>query len=190
MYGVRIVEISMLLATESKEEFAKMRDEFFEDLQPEGAIERRYSEDVVSLTWEILRYRRAKAGIINAALLSALHVSVGRCVWYRAPNYSLKVESLARGWFENGEAKAEVVKLLETFGFDETTIAAEAFRLCAENIERCDRMEALAEARREKALRFIGELKGELGARLRQSSDRILKKEEIPSLIPVTEESD
>jgi hypothetical protein len=48
-------------------------------------------------------------------------------------------------------------------------------------------MEALAE--REKTLRFIGDLKGELWARLRQSSDRILKKGEIPSLVPVTERS-
>jgi hypothetical protein len=183
----------MLLATESAEEFAKMRDEFLEDIQPEGAMERRYVEDVAYLTWEVRRYRESKAGIINAALFGALHEILKQLV----PSYTgdvlvrrLMIERLARGWFDTKETKAEVLELLRSFGLDETTIAAEAFRSRAADIEECDRLEAGAEIRREKALRFIGKLKKGLGVRLRKSSDRMLDKEEAPTLVPVAKGSD
>jgi hypothetical protein len=185
----------MLIATESAEEFTKTRDEFLEDIQPEGAIERRYAEDVAYLTWELRRYRKSKAGIINAALFDALQEILKQVVPRYKTNMDvplrlLMIERLARGWFDNKEAKAEVMKLLRSFGLDETTIAAEAFRSRMEDIEECDRMEALAEARREKALRFIGKLRKSLGIQLRRSSNRMLDKEEAPTLVPVADGSD
>ena len=100
-----------------------------------------------------------------------------------------EVDRLARGWFDNKQAKAEVIQLLKTYGLDETSIAVEAFRLRAEEIESCNRMEAFAEARREKALRFIGKLRKKLAARLRQSSDRKLEKPEA-TLVPEAGGSD
>ena len=109
----------MLLVTESAEEFAKARDEFLEDIQPEGAIERRYAEDVAYLTWEQRRYRESKAGIINAAMFGALHEILKELVPRQiteVPVHRLMIDRLARGWFDNKEAKAEVMKLLQSFG--------------------------------------------------------------------------
>lgn len=183
----------MLLVTESAEEFAKARAEFLEDIQPEGAIMRRYAEDVAYLTWEVRRYRESKAGITNAAMFGALHEILKELVPRHiadVPTHRLMIDRLARGWFDSKEVKAEVMKLLRSFGLDETTIAAEALRSRIEDIQECDRMEALAEARREKALRFIGKLKKGFGIRLRQASDRMLDKEEAPTLAPVAKEAD
>ena len=176
-----------------EEEFAKVRNDFFEDIQPQGEIERRFAEDIAYRTWEILRYRSSKAGIINAALFGALHEILKELVPRHLADvlvHRLMVERLARGWFDNMEAKTEVMKLLQTHRLDETTIAAEAFRSRAQDIEDCDRMELLAEARREKALRFIGKFRKELRARWRQSSDRMLAQEEAPPLIPAVDGAD
>jgi hypothetical protein len=177
----------MLLVTESTVEFDKLRDELLQDIQPQNAIERRYAEDVAYLTWEVRRYRAAKAGIINAALLEALRGILNQVV---PQTRRLMVGNLARGWFDDKKAKAEVMTLLQTYGLDESAIAAEAFRLRAKDIESCNRMEAFAEARREKALRFIGKVWKKLAARLRQSSDRMLEKPEVATLVPETGASD
>ena len=178
----------MLLVTESAAEFAKLRDELLQDIQPQGAIERHYAEDIAYLTWEVRRYRVAKAGIINAALLEALGGILKQALPQMRP--LAMADDLARGWFDDKKAKAEVMKLLQTYGLDESAIAAEAFRLRSEDIESCNRMEAVAEARREKALRVIGKVQKKLAARLRQSSDRMLEKPEVATLVPETGGSD
>ena len=178
----------MLLVTESAVEFDKLRDELLQDIQPQGAIERQYAEDIAYLTWEVRRYRETKAGIINAALLSALKGILDQVLPTIRP--LAKADDLARGWFDDKKAKAEVMKLLQTHGLDESAIAAEAFRLRAKDIESCNRMEAFAEARREKALRVIGKVQKKLAARLRQSSDRMLEKPEAAPLVPETGGSD
>lgn len=177
----------MLLATESTEGFTKMLAEFMTDLRPDGAILRQYTEDVARLTWEIRRYREAKAGITNSALLEELRNILQEIL----PRYDLDVlarkmsiERLARGWFESKNGKAEVLRLFQPFGLDESTVAARAFRARVEDLEMCDRMEARAEARREKTLRFIGEFKQGFGKQLRQSSDRMLDGGDAPNLIP------
>jgi len=178
----------MLLVTESAVEFDKLRDELLQDIQPQGAIERQYAEDIAYLTWEVRRYRETKAGIINAALLSALKGILDQVLPTIRP--LAKADDLARGWFDDKKAKAEVMKLLQTHGLDESAIAAEAFRLRAEDIERCNRMEAVAEARREKGLRVIGKVRKKLAARLRQGSDRLLEKPEAAPLVPEAGGSD
>ena len=184
----------MLLVTESAVEFEKLRDELLQDIQPQGAIERHYAEDIAYLTWEIRRYRETKAAIVNDAWLQALERILNRLVpHFEICDFELRpkeVDRLVRGWFDNKKAKAEVTQLLKTYGFDQTSIEVEAFRLRAEEIERCNRMEAFAEARREKALRVIGKVQKKLAARLRQSSDRMLEKPEVATLVPEAGGSD
>jgi hypothetical protein len=41
-------------------------------IKPQGIIEQMYVHDICSIVWEILRLRRCKALIINAAFRSAL----------------------------------------------------------------------------------------------------------------------
>jgi hypothetical protein len=61
-----------LLKTESEEDFEKLSDELKRDVQPAPGIELIYTHDFAVLTWEIIRYTRNKAGIINNAFQTAL----------------------------------------------------------------------------------------------------------------------
>jgi hypothetical protein len=180
--------MSTLLITESSADFEKMRNEFYEEIQPQGEMERRYVDDVCHLTWKTLRLRRWEAGIINGALREALsgilRQLLSRDAFPEVPMRLLMAERLARGWLDDEDAKAEVIKLLQQFGLDESAIEAEAFRLRAEDLEGCNRMQADAESRLQKTLRMIGKLRKTFGTRLRQSSERILDNGQAPTLVP------
>ena len=61
---------------------------------------------------------------------------------------------------------------------------------CVEDIERLDRMLALAEVRRDRALRFIAEYRQLLSKQLRQAGDRFLDNDDVPRLVAVAKRSD
>jgi hypothetical protein len=73
---------------------------------------------------------------------------------------------------------------------DEGAIEAEAFRLCAEDLERFDRKLTALESRRDRALRFIAEYRELLSKQLRQAGDRILDNDDVPRLVAVRKRSD
>ena len=76
------------------------------------------------------------------------------------------------------------------FGLDEGTIEAEAFRSRAEELERLDRMLAMAKVRRNKALRCIADYRQSLAKQVKQSTDRILDGDEVPRFVAVRKRSD
>jgi hypothetical protein len=166
-----------LLITESKDEFDLLRDTLNQEVKPRGIIEQMYVEDIAYLVWEILRLRRSKAAIINLAFRDALTEVVTQLL--RNPGerkYQLKdhSEKLAREWFSDPDVKKQIAGLLREFDLDETAIEAEAFRKSADDLERIDRLMASAEARRDKALVCIAQYRGDFGALLRESSDRLV----------------
>ena len=67
-----------LLITESADDFAALNAALIEEIKPRGIIERLYVADIAALVWEILRLRRCKAVIVNAAFKDALTEIVGR----------------------------------------------------------------------------------------------------------------
>ena len=83
-------------------------------------------------------------------------------------------EELAHSWFSDPDVKKQIAGLLRKFDLDETAIEAEAFRKSADDLERIDRLMASAEARRDKALVCIAQYRGDFGALLCESSDRLV----------------
>ena len=73
--------------------------------------------------------------------------------------------------------------MLRKFGLDESTIEAEAFRSRAEDLERLERMLALAEVRRDGALRCIADYRQSLAKQIKQATDRILDNDDVPRLV-------
>jgi len=63
---------SPLLVTESSDAFEQICNAFSEEIKPHGFVERLHVADVAYVTWEILRYRRFKAALINLAFREAL----------------------------------------------------------------------------------------------------------------------
>jgi hypothetical protein len=164
---------SLLLTTESVDEFDGLRDAFEREIKPRGIIELMYVHDICAIVWEILRLRCAKAAIINAAFRDALVNILIECL-AKPGKMHLRAEAttLAGAWFKDEQGKKQVAEILNQRGFDEYVIEAEAFRKSSSTLEQLERMLASLEARRNKALRCIDDYR--LAQQLRESSDRII----------------
>jgi hypothetical protein len=166
-----------LLLTESKHEFNLIREALDEQIKPHGIIEQMYVEDIAYLVWEILRLRRSKIAIVNLAFRAALKEVITQLL-VKPGDLKFQVDeqskNLAHEWFSDPDVKKQIVGLLREFNLDETAIEAEAFRKSADDLERIDRLMASAEGRRDKALMSIAQYRGDFGALLRESSDRLV----------------
>jgi hypothetical protein len=166
-----------LLITESKDEFDRIRGALHDEIKPHGIIEQMYVEDIAHLVWEILRLRRSKAAIINFAFCGALEKVVLQLV--RRPGQSKydfeKLDELALDWFSDPDVKAKVAGVLREFELDESAIEAEAIRTSTDDLERLDRLMASSEARRDRALVRVAQYRGDFGALLRESSNRVIE---------------
>jgi hypothetical protein len=180
--------VAPLLINESVDEFAALRKELKNEIQPEGAIEQMYVDDFAMLIWEILRLRRYKTILIDSHRRDALRGILEQLLcdddYDQVYEKHLDAEDLARSWFDSKKAQARVAKLLRKFQMDEGAIEAEAFRLCSEDLERFDRMLTASEFRRDKALRCIADYRQILSKQLRQAANRILDND-VPQLVAV-----
>jgi hypothetical protein len=179
-----------LLRTESKEEFEKLFDELKRDVEASSFIERMYVNDIAVLTWEIVRYRRDKAGIINADFCRALTNVLRPIMGPPMPVDSFDIlnqrpdeaAELAHDWFNSKKNKDKVCRLLNKADLDMQAVEAEAVRLNLANVEKLDRLLAAAEDRRDKAFRSIAWYRKSFAKKLRQSSDRVLAANAVPSM--------
>ena len=172
-----LLPVSPLLITESADEFDRIHDAFNQEIKPRGITMRMYVADIAYLTWEILRLRRCKMGIINSAFRAALEkllVQLLREPGGYAHQVEDEAESLAYAWFSDPAARKNVSELLGDFQLDELAIEAEAIRSSAADLERLDRLLASLESRRNKAFRCIADYRASLARQLRESSDRII----------------
>jgi hypothetical protein len=166
-----------LLITESAAEFDGLSDAFRREINPRGIIERIYVHEFSAIVWDILRLRRGKSNIINAAFRSALQAVLAELL--REPGQFEdyvpdEAEELARAWFTNKEAKKKVSGILSRFGLDESAIEAEAIRRSSSDLELLERMLTSLELRRNKTLACIAEYRATLAQQLRESADRIV----------------
>ena len=167
---------SPLLITESADEFDAVRDAFEREIKPRGIIERMYVHDICSIVWEILRLRRCKAVIINAAFSSALEDLLVRLRPPGQQDFEAgdPARRLAHAWFTDKAAKKQVLEILGRFDLDESAIEAEAIRRSSADLELLDRMLTSLESRRNKALGCVAEYRASLAHQLRQSADRVI----------------
>jgi hypothetical protein len=135
-----------------------------------GSVEEFLTRDVIDLTWEILRLRRMKAGLLRAdagrgvrRILSTIGYS----------NFSGK-ERFAEEWASGKEkTRLEFGEMLKKAGLTIDDVMADAFAQLIDSFERFDRMLASAEARRNNALREIDRHRAALGAAVRQVIDDV-----------------
>jgi hypothetical protein len=186
--------MALLLGAEPANEFASLRKELKNEINPEGVIEQMYVDEFATHIWEIRGLRRYKMSILSSSRLAALQGILQQLLDHRdfeyAKDHRQAVEELARGWFEKKKAKTQVAALLRRFQMDEDAIEAEAFRLSFEDLERLDRMLALAELRRDKTLRCVADYRKILSKQLQRTADQIINNDEVPRLGAVGERSD
>jgi hypothetical protein len=166
-----------LLITESADEFDALRDAFEREIKPRGVIEQMYVHDISSIVWEILRLRRCKVVIINAAFRTALEILLVQLL-KQPGQYEHEVRGeaqvLAEAWFTDKEVKKQISEMLNQIELDESVIEAEAIRKSSSDLELLDRMLTSLESRRDKALGCVVQYRASLAHQLRESADRII----------------
>jgi hypothetical protein len=137
--------------------------------RPRDAIEEFLTRDVIDLTWEILRLRRMKVGLLRASIGRGIE-SVMRSLGYNP----VSARELAVGW-ASGEksAKNEVAGTLQKAQLAIEDVMAKTLEGEIDSFERFDRILASSEARRNNALREIDRHRAALGGAVRQAIDEV-----------------
>jgi hypothetical protein len=175
-----------LLRTESETDLAKILADISQDIGPEDSIERMYVEEVVLSTWDVMRYRRIKTGILDNAFKTAINRLLNQVLLPPSTQAStdrhLRSQQLAYEWLCGCESKPRVVSLLREAGFDNSSIEAEAYMISANDLEKADPMLTSAQTSRDRTLRSIVKYRKSFADLLRRSSDRVLAADEVPSM--------
>jgi len=164
------------LPGEKQADYAAIAARFVVASKPRDTIEEFLLRDIIDLTWEILRLRRVKAGIIRASKgdgvrLILLEVGCGDTVADKlSKSWTAGDETAINSWAGGDETALKKVDAILTkagMTFDEVT--AKTFETKLDSFERFDRMQASVEARRNNALREIDRHRETLGAAARQA---------------------
>lgn len=139
--------------------------------QPKDAIEEFLTRDVVDLTWEILRLRRLKGGLLRAAASKGVR-RILSTIGYGQGLDMRRSDEFATEWASgNASTRTEFLKILKKADLTMNEVMAEAFAEVIDPFERIDRLIASAEARRNNALRETDRHREALGAAMRRAVD-------------------
>src|SRR5208282_310642 len=165
-----------LLPTEAEADYLGVAARIVAVAQPKDPIEEFLTRDVVDLTWEILRSRRLKGGLLRAAVSKGVHRILLTIGYGLGPFGQDKepAENFAATWASgNAGFRREFEERLKNAGFTMDEVMAEAFAAVIDPFERIDRLLASAEARRNNALREIDRHREALGAAVRRGVDEV-----------------
>jgi hypothetical protein len=126
-------------------------------VKPTGIIEEFWVKDIVDLTWEIIRLRKLRAGLLSNEFFKVLIEILEKYEFETETSESaFPADDLAREWIAgNVAAKARVEEVLS---YEHTTIdgvRARALMARLAEIERIDQLDAGIERRRNAVLREI-----------------------------------
>jgi hypothetical protein len=158
-----------LLPGEQEAEYATLAARIVAAAQPRDAIEDLLTRDVVDLSWEILRLRRLKAGLLRGAIGNGISVVMDGLGYDKRKGYGSASE-LAANWAAGRKtARKEVAALLQRAQLTMEDVMAGTLETNLDAFERFDRMLASSEARRNNALREIDRHRAVFGAAIRQA---------------------
>jgi len=167
----RLIPHPPMLSGESEEDFLRLSSALEDAIKPSDILEEMLVAEVAASLWDILRWRRFKALVIENQRRSAL----SSLLWYRLQvMQEEEADRLSEAFFSENSARTEVLGILQRFNLDERAIEAEATRDVLDQLEKADKMLVNAEVQRERALRLI-DYRQELAARCRRASDLLLR---------------
>jgi hypothetical protein len=157
------------LPGEKDADYATIAERIVGASSPRDAIEEFLIRDVVDLTWEILRLRRVKAGILRASTGTGVEGVLGDV----GHPYSERA-MLGKRWAAGDQkARKKVDGILSQAGLTNDEVTAQTLESKLDSFERLDRMLASAEARRNNALREIDRHRDALAGGVRRSVEEI-----------------
>jgi hypothetical protein len=158
-----------LLPGEQEAEYATLAARIVAAAEPRDAIEDLLTRDVVDLSWEILRLRRFKAGLLRGAIGNGISVVMDG-LGYDERKGRGSANELAANWAAGRKtAPKEVATALQRAQLTMEDVMAGTLETNLDAFERFDRMLASSEARRNNALREIDRHRAAFGAAIRQA---------------------
>jgi hypothetical protein len=173
---------TVLLAGEDQASYDRLAAQITAAVGPEDIIDAIWVRDIVDLVWETLRLRRLKVNFLRS------------CEWV---GVDVVLHSLV------GEDRAEILALERHKGSAEATAAVDAafaaagltlevataqtFANCLNEVERIERMIALAESRKNAAFRELDRHRAALAQRLRRAAE-VVQDAEF-SVVPAVQEA-
>jgi hypothetical protein len=163
-----------LLPGEAEADYTDVAARIVAVAQPRDAIEEFLTRDAVDLTWDILRLRRMKAGLLRAAAGKGVRGILATIADIDTHDLARKADHFAKEWASGtASVRQEFAEKLQRAGLTMDDVMAETLAKEIESFERFDRMLASAEARRNNALREIDRHRSALGAVVRQMVDEV-----------------
>jgi len=161
MMLVPALEPATMIAGESGAAYDDLHARVRATVKPSDVFEEMWVREIADLAWEAARLRRLKANLMRACAheglveaLSHLHIS----------NYG----ALADRWFAGDAAAAQAVnKMLAAAGLTIDSVMALTLSKRIDEVERIDRLTAMAEARRDTMLRDLERRRALLAANVR-----------------------
>ena len=165
---------SPLLPGETEADYRDVAQRIVAAARPKDAIEEFLTRDVIDLTWDILRLRRLKAGLLRGSTGSGVTRCMDTLGYDERKGCHGAARRLGERW-ASGEkgARDEVAAHLRNAQLSIEDVVAEAMESKIDTFERIDRMLASAEARRNNALREIDRHREALGAAMRLAIDEV-----------------
>ena len=163
---------SPLTEGEDARQYDEIQTRFSATIKPKDFLEEMWTRDVVDLTWDILRMRRIKAGLLTSVMSEGMDKILKQLLdWEEA-------HELSEAWSaRDPEAIKSVDALLAARGLTMELAAARGFEARIDTFEQIDRMAMAAEARRNSALRELERHRASLAQALRQASDDVIEAE-------------
>jgi hypothetical protein len=165
-----------VLPGENRSLYTEMAERIVKETQPKDSIEEFLVRDVVDLTWEVLRMRRLKVGILRASMANGVRnvldeIGHARHAPLGAIGYNRK---LGERWASGDKsARKEVDAALTKAELTIDEVTAKTAEEKIDTLERLDRMLASAEARRNNALHEIERHREALGTAAKDVIDEI-----------------
>jgi len=158
-----------LLPGEKEADYAEFALAIVKAAHPKDAIEDLLTRDVIDLSWEVLRLRRLKAGLLRGAISSSIYQ-----VMCRLGYEDEFAGELAADWAAGKKAAQKTVAgALQKAQLTMEDVMAETLEGKIDSFERFDRLLASSEDRRNNARREIERHRAALGSAVRQAIDEI-----------------
>jgi hypothetical protein len=158
-----------LLMGEHEADYAKIAGRMVGASEPRDALEEFLLRDVIDLTWEILRLRRVKSGMLRASMGAGVELVLG------AVGYPYRQrDTLSQNWAAGDvDARKKIDGILAKAGLTIEDVTAKTLAHEIDVFERIDRILASTEARRNNALREIDRHREAAGAAARKAIDEV-----------------
>jgi hypothetical protein len=169
-----LLDSAPVISTEYVEDYLALWDRVALTVTPTNPLEWMWVKDFVDLSWEVIRFRLAKAKILEVAfgeaLTSVVHSVEGT---FEAAKFG---PVFTKQWFAGGELREKVEAWLAQNNLDANAIMGQALLLRAEDIHRIDVIIASCESRRNAALREVDHRR-DVVRRLRQTTGDVIEGE-------------